>query len=169
MPVTEFAPSIITLKPSTVAVLREIVPMSALTPFFGRAFQAVAVVLGQQQITITGPPLAVYLGPPTDSVDVAAGYPSATPVSRAGGVTALTLPGGRAARVVHRGSYDTLSDSYQALADWMDARGVTPADMMWEAYLTEPASQSDPAEWLTEITWPLVEADLATAEQNATS
>lgn len=153
---TNAAPQLLTLEPSTVAVLREVVPMSELTPFFDRAFHAVPAVLGRLQIAMTGPPLAVYFGTPTGTVDVAAGFPSAAAVSPDGGVTPYTLPGGRAARVLHHGSYDTLGETYRALTQWMTAQGLTPGSIMWESYLTEPSA--DPSTWVTEITWPVAES-----------
>lgn len=152
---TAVEPRLITLMPSSVAVLREIVPMTALQPFFDRAFHAVPAVLSTQQIALSGPPLAVYFGMPSDTVDVAAGFASATPVSPESGVTPFTLPGGRAGRVLHHGSYDTLGQTYSALTEWMRGQGLVPGGLMWEAYLTEPGG--DPAQQVTEITWPVVE------------
>lgn len=157
MPAAEFTPSLITLVPTTVAVLREIVPMNALPPFFDRAFHVVPAVLGRQQIAITGPPLALYFGMPSDTVDVAAGFPSATAAAPEDGVSPFTLPGGRAARVLHRGSYDTLTTTYGALTEWLREQGLAPGSIMWESYLTEPTPGGDPKAMLTEITWPLAD------------
>lgn len=150
---THVTPQLLTINPSEVAVLREIVPTTELTPFFDRAFHAVPAVLGRLQIAMTGPPLAVYFGTPTGTVDVAAGFPTATVVSPDDGVTPYTLPGGQAARVLHHGSYDTLGETYAALTEWMIAQGLTPGSIMWESYLTEP--NGDPSTWVTEITWPV--------------
>lgn len=146
-------PALVTLVAAPAAVVRDTVPMIALTEFFDRTFGSVAAELGRQNVPITGPAVAVYFGTPSDTVDIAGGFPCATPIAAAGDVTGMTLPGGRAARVIHQGSYDSLADTYDALLAWMGAQGLTPAGIMWESYLTEPGG--DPAAQLTEITWPV--------------
>ena len=70
------------------AVMREIVPMQALTDFFGRAFAGVMAALERQGVHPTGPPFALYHGKPTDAgVDVEAGLPVAGGVAATDGVT----------------------------------------------------------------------------------
>ena len=154
---SDAVPQLLTVEPCPVAVLREVVPMSALTQFFDRAFHAVPAVLEHQQITITGPPLSVYFGMPTDTVDVAGGFPTERGVLPDDGVVAFTLPGGRVARILHHGSYDTLGESYGRLTTWMGERSLTPGPLMWESYLTEPEPGGDPMDLVTEITWPIAE------------
>lgn len=154
---SETQPQVVTLEPATAAVVRETVPMGELTGFFDRAFRAVMEVAVAQEVAVTGPPFAAYHGMPGQSVDVSGGFPTATPVTPAGGVTAMTLPGGRAVQLMHAGSYDTLEESYGLLMTWMEHRGLARAPLMWETYLTEPTPDGDPAANLTLITWPIDE------------
>lgn len=149
-------PEIVTLAPAPAALLRETVPMSALTEFFDRAFQASATALEQQGIPITGSPLGIYYSMPTDTVDVGAGFPSASLPADADGVTGEMLPGGRAAQVLHLGSYDTLSKTYDRLMPWLAEQGLTPGPVMWESYLNEPTPEN-PDATRTLIVWPLAE------------
>jgi hypothetical protein len=37
----------------------------------------------------------------------------------------------------------------------MDTNGVRPGGAPWETYLTDPADLPDPADWRTEVCWPL--------------
>jgi hypothetical protein len=60
-----------------VAVVREVMPMRQLTDFFDRAYKTVAETVGKQGVVITGPPIGVYFGTPTDTVEVAADFPTA--------------------------------------------------------------------------------------------
>lgn len=150
-------PEIVTLTAVPVAVVREVVPMNELTGFFGRAYQSVAEALGRQRITMTGPPLGIYYGMPTDTVDVAAGFPTDRPVNAEDGVIAETLPGGRAAQIVHVGSYDSLQQTYGRLTSWLEDQKLTGGPLMWESYLTEPKPGGDQRDMLTRITWPLAE------------
>lgn len=147
-------PEIVTLEPRLVAVLRETVPMSAMADYFGRAFTTVARVVAEQGVTMVGPPVGLYFGVPTDTVDVAAGFPTDRPVTPAEGVTAETLPGGQVAQVLHVGTYDAMEATYGRLTARLAAQGVTPGPVMWETYLTEP-DPAAPETAQTLIDWPV--------------
>jgi len=154
---SETEPHVVTLDPVTAAVVRETVPMGELTAYFDRAFRVVMEVAAAEDVAVTGPPFAVYHGMPGQSVDVSGGFPTAGPIHPDRGVTAMTLPGGRAVQLLHAGSYDTLEESYGRLMTWMEHRGLERAPLMWETYLTEPTPDGDPADNRTLITWPIVD------------
>ncbi|MET3923400.1 GyrI-like domain-containing protein [Arthrobacter sp. UYEF20] len=139
------------------AVVRETVPMTALREFFSRAYAAVMGAVQQQHVQLAGPPFALYRGMPTDVVDVEAGFPLAAPFpgTAEGGVTAGALPAGQAFEAMHIGSYETLEDTYHALMARMEAEAVTPAEKMWEYYLSDPATEPDPSKWKTLVVWPV--------------
>lgn len=106
-------------------------------------------------LVVAGRPFARYVstGPGLLTIDV--GMPVSAPAVSAGPVQAGTLRGGPAAVALHGGPYDTLSESYAALERWMETNGFTKAGAPWELYLNDPAEHPDPAEWRTEICWPL--------------
>jgi effector-binding domain-containing protein len=150
-------PQIVILAPAHVAVVRETVPMSALTDFFSRAFHATMAATQAQGVPVVGPPFGMYFGMPSETVDVAAGFPTASPISPTDdGVTTTDLPGGRAVQVLHVGTYDSLEGTYARLMAWLGERGLQPADVMWESYLNEP-DPTHPETSETLITWPLGE------------
>lgn len=150
-------PQLVILAPAHAAVVRETVPMSALTDYFSRAFHATMAAAQAQGVPITGPPFGLYFGMPSETVDVAAGFPTAFPVSPTDdGVTAANLPGGRAAQVLHVGTYDSLEQTYGRLMAWLGEKGLRPAEVMWESYLNEP-DPAHPETAETLVTWPLAE------------
>lgn len=155
MPEASSEPTIVTLEPTEAAVLRETVAMDALPEFFDRAYHAVADALERQGVGIAGPPVGVYHGMPSETVDVAAGFPTERAAADSDGVTAVTLPGGRAAQVLHTGSYDGLADAYRRLLRWLGDQGAAPGPVVWESYLTEPLPGGDRDGTKTLITWPL--------------
>lgn len=65
------------------------------------------------------------------------------------------LPGGLVATTIHKGSYEGVGDAYAALERWITEAGVENAGAPWEMYLTDPGEVPDPAEWLTEVIWPI--------------
>jgi effector-binding domain-containing protein len=66
-----------------------------------------------------------------------------------------SLPGGKAASVVHLGPYETIADTYASLQEWLLATGHGELGPMWEVYWTDPESEPDPSAWRTEIVVPL--------------
>lgn len=149
------------------AMVREKVPVQEMTAFFGRAFSSVMAAVGQHELQVAGPPYGMYRGLPTDVIDVEAGFPLAAPfpgadadgVSVDGGhgvsqVAGGSLPAGPAYEAVHAGPYDALPQTYEAIQARMKADGATPAEVMWEFYMTDPDAEPDPANWRTRVIWP---------------
>lgn len=149
-------PEIVTLDPSPVALVRETVRLDALPQFFGRAFATVGATVGRQGVAFAGPPLGIYYGMPSETVDVGAGFPTVSPVTPDAGVIADTLPGGRAVQLLHEGPYDQMEATYGRLMAWMASQQLTPRPVMWECYLNEP-DPAKPEATQTLIVWPLAE------------
>ena len=168
-PESHTSPQVVDLPAQPFAVVREQVPMAEMTSFFDRAFRAVAEAVARAGFAAEGPPIGLYRGMPTDTVDVTAGFPvpSGTPEgplgasgagdATEGSVQVIHLPAGRAAQLLHVGSYDGLASSYDVLMRWMQGQGLVPSDVMWEAYRTEPTPDGDGASMQTLITWPVAE------------
>ncbi|MFV2195984.1 helix-turn-helix domain-containing protein [Nocardiopsis sp. LOL_012] len=73
------------------------------------------------------------------------------------GIVRGELPGGTVAATVHQGPYEGLGDAYAALERWISGTGAEPTGAPWELYLTDPGEVPDPAQWLTEVKWPIGE------------
>jgi AraC family transcriptional regulator len=106
-------------------------------------------------LAIAGRPFTRYLstGPGLFSIEV--GMPVATAPQGEGAVEAGTLPAGPVAVAMHGGHYDQLSETYAALERWIEANGYRAGGAPWESYITDPADHPDPADWRTEVYWPL--------------
>ena len=106
-------------------------------------------------LAIAGRPFTRYLstGPGLFSIEV--GMPVATAPQGEGVVEAGTLPAGPVAVATHAGSYDQLSETYAALERWIESNGYRIGGAPWESYITDPADHPDPADWRTEVYWPL--------------
>jgi effector-binding domain-containing protein len=137
------------------AVIHEIIPMDALTEFFGRAFGTVMAAAQIQNVQLAGPPFALYRGMPTRTVDVEAGFPVNGTLKEAEGVANSTLPEVEAFEAMHTGPYDTLERTYGIIQERMKAEGLTPSDTMWEYYLSDPEKEPDPMKWQTRVVWPV--------------
>lgn len=143
------------LQPQTIIGLHEVVPVDELPDFFGRAFHAAAAALAEQGLDPAGPPVAMYGGMPTESVDVTAGFPVNGKVSVADGLVVSDLPGGPVVQAVHVGTYDDLAKAYGEVMRWMGQRHLTPSAQMWEQYLNDPGDVDDPHQLQTRIVIPV--------------
>ncbi len=151
------AAEVIDVAGTPTAVIRSIVPIAELADFFDRSFTRLATVIPRQGVAITGSAFALYHGAPSETADLEVGFPTSRRIEPTDGVDIGALPAGRAARLVHRGSYDELGSSWQQLERWMHDQGLQPAAYSWEVYLTQPSPDMDPADLRTELIWPITD------------
>jgi len=52
-------------------------------------------------------------------------------------------PEGRALKFVHRGSYDGLDNTYEAITNYLDEHKLEAKDMFIEQYLTDPLTANE--------------------------
>lgn len=148
-------PELVELEPATTAVVRGVVTWAELRDFFDASFGTLARAVEAQRITLLGPAFGLYHGDPGDTLDLEVGFPTAGAVRPEGDVVAGSLPGGRAARLTHHGSFDGLAGSWARLHTWMREQGLSPGADRWETYVTQPSPDMDPRELRTELSWPL--------------
>jgi effector-binding domain-containing protein len=119
------------------AVVRGTMTAEELPAFFDKTLSEVLGVLGEQGLSVTGPPFGLYQLV-EDGFDVAAGFPVSGPVAPRGAVEPLVLPGGAVATTMHVGSYDEIADAYTALTEWFAVSDYAPTGAPWESYLDDP-------------------------------
>jgi AraC family transcriptional regulator len=109
----------------------------------------------QNGLAIAGRPFVRYSDVGPGLMTMETGTPLAAPAPGVGEIEAITLPGGPAAVAVHMGPYDKLQETYAAMERWMQQQGVRAAGAPWESYITDPAEHPDPANWRTDVFWPI--------------
>jgi AraC family transcriptional regulator len=106
-------------------------------------------------LPLEGRPFARYVSTGPGLWTIEAGKPLAAPAPGEGEIQAGVLPAGPAAFGIHAGSYETLSETYVAIERWIEANGFHTNGAPWESYVTDPAEYPDPADWRTEVYWPI--------------
>jgi hypothetical protein len=113
-------------------------------------------------IPVSGPAIDGAGSPADDAGPSARDGDSAAEVATAGGmqpelaendgepILSGYSPAGRAVRIVHRGPYNRMADSYQKLAAYMEVHDLSEGDYSWEQYVSDPASVQE-SELLTHI------------------
>jgi effector-binding domain-containing protein len=81
--------------------------------------------------------------------------PVPTPPAPAGRVPLVTLPAVDLAVATHVGDHETVDVTYGELGAWVVGHALTVTGPVRESYLVGPRDTADPAQWRTEIGWPV--------------
>lgn len=120
----------------------------------GRGYGEIMGLLTAQGIRPEGAPFAMYHNMDMNDLDVEMGFPVASPCRGEGRMKPGTIPGGRTAVGVHRGSYDSMKRTYGEMSDFIKENKAVPQGLCYEFYLNDPQT-TKPEELLTEIGFPL--------------
>lgn len=140
------------LKPQQIAGVRRTVAQHGLGAFFGEVCPKVFGLLAAQGARPAGAPLARYFNNDPTAFDTEAAVPFAGSFAPSGDVRVPTLPGGKAAMMIHLGSYESLSAEYKRIMAWADVQKKPLGNDPWEVYLKDPEIDR---EAVTKVYFPL--------------
>lgn len=105
-------------------------------------FKTVNAFLQKQNITPAGPPLTIY----TATDDTGFSFQAAIPVNDIpkdppkGDIAVGKSPTGKALKFTHRGSYDSMDTTYEAITNYLDEKQLDAKDLFIEEYRTDPVT-----------------------------
>lgn len=131
------------VEPQKVAAVRGIAPTYGEQ---GPLWETLINYLVGKPITFTGAGISVYYddGYKEHDVDMEVCQPISGSLPDSERVRVTQLPGGTFASTLHRGSYDTLTDAYEALLTWATTNGYRIAGPGREVYLHQGQAREDP-------------------------
>jgi effector-binding domain-containing protein len=103
-------------------------------------FKSVNGFLSKAGIKPDGQPMTIY----TSTDDNGFQFEAAIPVAEApkdppkGDIAVGTTPTGKAYKFLHRGSYDSMDTTYEAITNFLDEKGVDAKELFVEQYVTDP-------------------------------
>lgn len=103
------------------------------------AFKSVYGYLAKEGIAPAGPALTVY----TQTDDTGFEYEAAVPITQEpktrpqGDIQLGQAPSGKALKFVHRGSYDAMDMTYEAITNHLDEQRLEAKDVFIEEYVTD--------------------------------
>ena len=106
------------------------------------AFKSLHEYLDKQDVKTTGPAITIY----TQTDDTGFSFQAALPVAQApkdapkGDIAVGQTPSGRALKFVHRGSYDAMDSTYEAITNYLDDKQLEAKDLFIEEYRTDPVT-----------------------------
>lgn len=104
------------------------------------AFKSIQSFLDKQGIKPSGLPMTIYTQTDDLGFQFQAGIPIAEPPKDAprGDLGVGKSPEGKALKFVHRGSYDSMDTTYEAITNYLDEKRLEAEDMFIEEYVTDP-------------------------------
>jgi effector-binding domain-containing protein len=144
-------PEIVELVARPAAIVRVDATLAEFPGALGAAFRDTANAILQGGAVIAGHPFARYLSF-RDRIVAEVGFPFAGSIRPEEPVQVLVMPGGRAVKTLHVGSYDTIGMTWERAQTWMREQGLEQAGPAWECYLNGP---DEPEPTMTEVFWPI--------------
>jgi effector-binding domain-containing protein len=140
-----------------VAAVRKHASMATIGEDVSSGFATVGQAVGMAGVPMAGPPFLVMFDVIDEESDgdIEIAFPVALPFEGAGEVAGKELPAMTVASTVHRGPYDEIGPAYQTLQGWIQEHGHEVAGPPREIYLTDPQETPDPADYLTEVQFPI--------------
>ena len=120
------------------------------------AFKSLNEYLDKQDIKPNGPAMTIY----TQTDDKGFSFDAAMPVAAApanppkGDIAVGQAPSGKAFKFVHRGTYDAMDSTYEAITNFLDDKGLEAKDLFIEEYATDPV-KTDPDKMVINVFVPV--------------
>ncbi len=112
------------------------------------AFAKIRAAIEKAGLKTQGHPLGVFLTADDDGFTFRAMIPlESAPDPKLTFADAVKLgqtPIGKAMKFEHRGEYDEIDSTYEAITAWLDEKGVDAQDVFVEEYLNETKTSEDP-------------------------
>ena len=109
------------------------------------SLKTVKAYIGKEGLKIDGEPMTIFTSTDDTGFQFQAAIPIAEPPKNppSGAVAVGTSPEGHALKFIHRGSYDGLDNTYEAITNYLDERKLEAKDMFIEQYVTDPLTANE--------------------------
>ena len=111
------------------------------------AFKKIRTEMQTAGLEASGRPIAVFLETDDEGFKFDAMIPLSAPpaggVSLANGVRVATTPTGAALKFQHRGAYEDIDSTYEAITAYLDEKGLNAANMFIEEYVNDVQGPDD--------------------------
>jgi effector-binding domain-containing protein len=138
--------------------IRASVPHEAVMRFYEQSQAELHAYAQQIGVAITGPKMSLWYSGPHDSpthTDIETALPVAHLVPAQGRIQSRALPAGRVVFTIHQGAYDTLGEAFAAVWRFIEQQHAVAAGPPHDLVLVGPDDTPDPADYQTEVAWPI--------------
>ena len=134
----------ITLEPKTVVVLKGSANWDSAFDTLIDLFKSLSALLDKQGIKPSGNAMIVYTSTDDTGFTFLAEIPvDQEPKNLTKAMSMGKSPEGKALKFVHRGSYDNMDNTYEAITNHLDDKKLEAKDTFIEEYLTDPLKTAE--------------------------
>src|ERR1700726_3182969 len=109
------------------------------------SFKTLKAYIGKEGLKVAGQAMTIFTSTDDTGFQFQAAIPVAEPPKNPpkGEIAIGNSPQGHALKFVHRGSYDGLDNTYEAITNYLDDHKLEAKDMFIEQYLTDPLTTNE--------------------------
>jgi effector-binding domain-containing protein len=134
----------ITLTPKTVVIIRGNAAWDSAFDTLIDSFKSLSVLLDKQGIKPAGNSMIVYTSTDDAGFTFLAEIPvEQDPKNLTKDMSIGKSPDGKALKFVHRGSYDNMDNTYEAITNHLDDKKLEAKDTFIEEYITDPLKTAE--------------------------
>jgi effector-binding domain-containing protein len=134
----------ITLTPKTAVILKGSANWDNAFETLTDSFKKVAALLDKQGIKASGNSMIVYTSTDDNGFTYQAEIPvEQEPKNLPKEISIGKTPEGKALKFVHRGSYDNMDNTYEAITNHLDDKKLEAKDTFIEEYITDPLKTAE--------------------------
>ena len=133
-----------TLEPKKVLIAKGNANWDAAFDALIESFKTLTALLDKQGIKPSGNPMIVYTSTDDNGFTFLAEIPvEQEPKNLGKGMSIGQSPDGKALKFVHRGSYDNMDNTYEAITNHLDEKRLEAKDTFIEEYMTDPLKTAE--------------------------
>ena len=108
------------------------------------SFKTLRAFMDKEGITANGQAMTIYTQTDETGFQFEAAYPIAQAPANPpkGDIAVGPAPSGKALKFVHRGSYDAMDTTYEAITNYLDDHQLDAKDLFIEEYTTDPVTSN---------------------------
>jgi DNA-binding transcriptional MerR regulator len=146
-----------TVAETPAAAIREVVDINASPGWFQGALGELYATVAAQGAPVAGTAGGTFANEvfTEERGEATMFVPCARPIKPTGRVIPLTIPAVELATTVHNGPHADIDRRYGALGTYVTEHALAVEGPIREYYLVGPHETADPAQWRTEIGWPV--------------
>ena len=134
----------ITLEPKRVVTVKGNANWDSAFETLIDSFKALTALLDKQGVKATGNALIVYTATDDTGFTFIAEIPVGQDVKNLGKNMSMgQSPEGKSLKFVHRGSYDNMDNTYEAITNHLDEKRLEAKDLFIEEYITDPLKTAE--------------------------
>lgn len=136
--------------------VRDTINQMQMNNIHGKLYQEISEFMDGQNIKSSSAPIMFYHFWSDSIIDIEAGIPLKDSIFVENARIKLNkIDTGNVVTASHFGPYERLPETYYSINEWMRKNEVEVIGAPWEVYITDPAAESNPQKWETQIFFPI--------------